>query len=75
MVKNKTPTTTFSFPPLELLSVVMPLYNEAATIDKILDAVLAVQLVGGLAIELILVDDCSSDGSAAAVERYMAAHP
>jgi len=75
MVKNKTLAVTPSFPPLELLSVVMPLYNEAATIDKILDAVLAVQLVGGLAMELILVDDCSSDGSAAAVERYMAAHP
>jgi glycosyltransferase involved in cell wall biosynthesis len=42
------------------LSVVMPVYNEVQTIEKIVDAVLA-SPVGEL--ELILVDDGSSDGT------------
>jgi len=43
------------------LSVVMPVYNEAATLSLIIDQVLKVP---GL-LELIIVDDCSTDGSAA----------
>jgi|SRR4051794_34549784 glycosyltransferase involved in cell wall biosynthesis len=46
------------------LSVVMPCYNEAATVDKIVSAVLASPLVG----ELIIVDDCSTDGTNAVVD-------
>ncbi|MEQ1758983.1 MAG: glycosyltransferase family 2 protein [Vicinamibacterales bacterium] len=45
--------------PDPLLSVVMPAYNEAATIDEIIRRVLAVPL----RIQLIVVDDCSSDGT------------
>ena len=42
-----------------LLSVVMPVYNEIATIDEIIPRVLAVPM----RIELIVIDDCSSDGT------------
>ena len=42
-----------------LLSVVMPVYNERTTIDEIITRVLAVPL----RIELIVVDDCSKDGT------------
>jgi glycosyltransferase involved in cell wall biosynthesis len=42
-----------------LLSVVMPVYNERTTIDEIIERVLAVPL----RIELIVVDDCSRDGT------------
>jgi glycosyltransferase involved in cell wall biosynthesis len=42
-----------------LLSVVMPVYNERTTIDEIIDRVLQVPM----RIELIVVDDCSSDGT------------
>jgi glycosyltransferase involved in cell wall biosynthesis len=42
-----------------LLSVVMPVYNERTTIDEIIARVLAVPL----RIELIVVDDCSRDGT------------
>jgi glycosyltransferase involved in cell wall biosynthesis len=47
--------------PLEnpVLSVVMPVYNERATLDEIVERVLAVPL----RIELIAVDDGSKDGS------------
>jgi glycosyltransferase involved in cell wall biosynthesis len=42
-----------------LLSVVMPVYNERHTIDEIIRRVLAVRL----RTELIVVDDCSTDGT------------
>jgi glycosyltransferase involved in cell wall biosynthesis len=42
-----------------LLSVVMPVFNERATIEEIVARVLAVPL----RIELIVVDDCSTDGT------------
>lgn len=43
-----------------LLSVVMPVFNERDTIEEIVRRVLA---VGGLRLELIVVDDCSGDGT------------
>jgi glycosyltransferase involved in cell wall biosynthesis len=42
------------------LTVVMPCYNEQATVARIAAAVLESPLVG----ELIIVDDCSTDGTA-----------
>jgi glycosyltransferase involved in cell wall biosynthesis len=42
-----------------LLSVVMPVYNERETIDEIIDRVLAVPM----RVELVVVDDCSKDGT------------
>ena len=44
-----------------LLSVVMPVFNERATIDEIVGRVLAVPIRK----ELIVVDDCSTDGTRA----------
>src|SRR5687768_6047389 len=41
------------------LAVVMPLYNEAATAEQVVNAVLRQPIVQ----ELIVVDDASSDGS------------
>ena len=42
-----------------LLSVVMPVFNEIRTIDEIIGRVLAVPL----RVELVVVDDCSTDGT------------
>jgi glycosyltransferase involved in cell wall biosynthesis len=42
------------------LSVVIPCYNEAATIEKVIDAVLGAPFPDK---EIIVVDDCSTDGS------------
>ena len=42
-----------------LLSVVMPVFNEAATIDEIIRRVIAVPV----RTQLIVVDDCSTDGT------------
>jgi glycosyltransferase involved in cell wall biosynthesis len=48
-----------------LLSVVMPVFNEAATIDEIIRRVLAVPV----RIQLIVVDDCSTDGTRETLTR------
>jgi len=57
------------------LSVVIPAYNEAATIHLILDKVRAVRLPSGVETEVIVVDDCSKDGTTEALDRYAAQHP
>jgi len=49
------------------LSIVIPVYNEAKTVDQLLGMVLRVDT--GLATELIVVDDCSSDGTRAVLEK------
>jgi glycosyltransferase involved in cell wall biosynthesis len=41
------------------LSVVMPVYNELATIEEIIPRVLGIPM----SVELIVVDDCSTDGT------------
>lgn len=56
----------------QLVSVIIPAYNNAATIGTALDAMLA-QTYGNL--EIIVVDDMSDDGTADVVERYRALHP
>jgi glycosyltransferase involved in cell wall biosynthesis len=48
-----------------LLSVVMPVYNELATVEEIVGRVLSVPL----RIELVAVDDASSDGTRPLLER------
>jgi len=53
------------------LSVVMPVYNERATLRQVVDRVLAVPL----GIELICVDDGSSDGSREILSQLQAERP
>lgn len=45
------------------LSIIIPVYNEEKTILEILRRVKAVSLPGGLTREIIMIDDCSRDGS------------
>ena len=53
------------------LSVVMPVYNEKATLRQVIERVLSV----GLEIELICVDDGSSDGSRDILAELAQSHP
>jgi glycosyltransferase involved in cell wall biosynthesis len=53
-----------------LLSVVMPVFNEIRTIDEIIARVLAVPL----RVELIVVDDCSTDGTRDHLVELQKAH-
>jgi glycosyltransferase involved in cell wall biosynthesis len=57
------------------LSILIPAYNEAATIHLILDKVLKVSLVDGVTKEILIVNDFSSDDTVGVVEAYIAAHP
>jgi glycosyltransferase involved in cell wall biosynthesis len=57
------------------LSIIIPVYNEEKTIHLILNKVLAVQLIGEMQKEIILVNDCSKDKSQEVIEAYIAAHP
>ena len=50
------------------LSVVMPVFNERATVGQAVDEVLAAEL-GVDAVELVVVDDGSTDGSRELLER------
>jgi len=53
------------------LSVVVPVYNEASTVAKLLDRVAAAPLPGAVAgLEIVVVDDCSRDGTWAALEAW-----
>lgn len=56
----------------ERISVVMPLYNKEAEVERALRSVIEQSLTPG---EIIVVDDGSTDGSRAIVERIIAEHP
>ena len=49
------------------LSIVIPVYNEAGTISKIVDLVRSVDV--GLEKEILLVDDCSRDGTREVLQK------
>jgi glycosyltransferase involved in cell wall biosynthesis len=63
-----------ALPPTPLtLSVIVPIFNEAATIRTALDAIVA-KFVAGWEIEFIFIESNSTDGSRAIVETYRS-HP
>jgi glycosyltransferase involved in cell wall biosynthesis len=58
-----------------LLSIIIPAYNEERTISSILDKVLDVVLIEGLQKEIIIVNDFSKDQTVAVIEQFKAANP
>ncbi|MDP5171615.1 MAG: glycosyltransferase family 2 protein [Bacteroidia bacterium] len=57
------------------LSIVIPAYNEAATIQTILNRVSTVELFGDVEKELIVVNDCSGDATEENIMAWKAQHP
>ena len=57
-----------------LVSIITPAYNAARTIEKTLDSILA-QSIDSSKIEIIVVNDCSTDETADIVSRYLKSHP
>jgi glycosyltransferase involved in cell wall biosynthesis len=53
------------------LSIVVPAYNEEATLSEIVARLLAVPEAG----EIVIVDDCSTDGTRAIADRLAAENP
>jgi glycosyltransferase involved in cell wall biosynthesis len=56
------------------LSVLMPTYNEQQWLEKIVERVLRQKVVGIHDMEVIIVDDCSTDGTRSVIEKLAAAH-
>ena len=56
------------------LSIVIPVYNELRWVELLLDRVLAADCCG-LAKEVVMVDDCSTDGTSQVLEKLAARHP
>ena len=55
------------------LSIVIPVYNEAATVEELVRRVLAVKVP--MEREIVMVDDASTDGTRAVLEGIAQSHP
>jgi SAM-dependent methyltransferase len=57
------------------LSILMPVYNESAVVERCVSLVLAVALPESMERELVIVDDCSTDGTWDTLQRLAAQFP
>lgn len=57
------------------LSIIVPAYNEGATVHKILDKVNAVKLLNDTEKEVVIVNDCSRDNTEEAILKYQRENP
>jgi glycosyltransferase involved in cell wall biosynthesis len=57
------------------LSIIIPVYNEEKTIALILNRINEVKLIRNIEKEVIIVNDCSTDNTEAAVQSYMVNTP
>lgn len=60
---------------LTTLSIIIPAYNESATIHLIVEKISKVVLPNRVGKELIVVDDCSTDNTRLAIENCISNHP
>ena len=58
-----------------LLSILIPVYNERTVVERSLALVLAAPLPENMERELVIVDDCSTDGTSQILERLAAEEP
>jgi glycosyltransferase involved in cell wall biosynthesis len=57
------------------LSILIPAYNEGATIHLILDKIKHVSLINNIEKEVVIVNDASSDNTQEAIENYKTKNP
>jgi len=60
---------------MKKLSIIIPVYNEQATIFDVLNTVLGLQLIAGIEKEIIVVNDCSKDDSVSEIMRFIKDNP
>lgn len=60
---------------MKILSIVMPVFNEANTVAVTLNKIKHVQLQSNIAKQLVIVNDCSTDNTLATIEKYKAENP
>src|SRR6476469_2134459 len=58
-----------------LLSILIPVYNERTVVEKSLSLVLSAPLPEYMERELVIVDDCSTDGTSEILDRMAAGEP
>lgn len=59
----------------KVLSIIIPAYNESATIFELLSRVQKVKLIEGIRKEIIIVDDSSTDNTKEQIQSFITAHP
>jgi len=59
----------------DLLSIIIPAYNEEKTISSILGKVSEIELIGGMQKEIIIVNDYSKDNTVAVIEKFCSDNP
>src|SRR5688572_19520377 len=57
------------------LSIVIPVYNEEATVQELIRLVVEAPVPGGLEREIICINDCSKDGTAQKLDELPAIFP
>ena len=57
------------------LSILMPVYNERTVVERSISLVLAAPVPEKMERELVIVDDCSTDGTSSILERLAASYP
>ncbi|MBC8754792.1 glycosyltransferase family 2 protein [Kordia sp. YSTF-M3] len=60
---------------LTKLSIIIPVYNEAATVRLILDKIKAVQLINNIEKEFVIINDNSQDDSKKIIEKFIEENP
>jgi len=60
---------------IDKLSVLIPVFNEEATIYTLLTKLIQVSLAHAIKKEIIVINDCSVDKTAAEIERFIADNP
>ena len=60
---------------IKKLSIIIPTYNEGATIHLILNKIKSVKLIGDIQKEIIIINDCSTDHTEQAIANYQLNNP